>query len=154
MLDKKKLNSIAQKLNVSINFDSDTPGITVDHGESKKITSFDSLIGYFEKDDKNYDFQYTQYVVANENVKFSSLKNLSDDTRSLYQELKNNTQSSSTCEKIGIAQKITKYNEFTKKTKISSSSFVTTNINKNSYPNKGLRRVQTASVQKKLILAS
>lgn len=155
MLDKKKLNSIAQKLNVSINFDSDTPGVTVGHGESKKITSFDSLIGYFEKDDKNYDFQYTQYVVANENVKFSSLKNLSEDTRNLYQELKNNTQGSSTCEKFEIAQKITKYSGFTKKTKkISSSSFVTTNINKNSYPNKGLRRVQTAGAQKKIVLAS
>lgn len=52
MLDRKKLNSIAQKLNVSINFDSDTPGIIVGHGESKKIISFDSLIGYFKKDDK------------------------------------------------------------------------------------------------------
>lgn len=155
MLDKQKLNSIAQKLNVSINFDSDTPGVTVSNGKSKKITSFDSLKGYFEKDDKNYDFQYTKIEIENEHVKFSSLKNNSGNTQCIYQKFKNVTQSSSNYEKVETVDKITKYSGFTRKTEQTiSSSSVTTNINRNGYPNKGLRKVKTNGGQKILVLAS
>lgn len=151
MLDKKKLNSIAQKLNVSINFDSATPGITVSYGKRKKVTSFDSLIDYFEKDNKDHTVHFTQCIVIDENIKFSSLKNLSGDTQYFSQYFKNRTQGFHACEKI----EITKYNQFIKKTKkISSSSSVTTNIIKNSYPNKGLKKVKTNNAQKKLALAS
>lgn len=155
MLDKQKLNSIAQKLNVSINFDSDTPGVTVGHGESKKITSFDSLKGYFEKDNKDYDFQYTKYVIENENIKFSSLKNVSENKQCIYYNFKNVTQGFNAYEKVETTPEMKSYSGFTKKTKkIISSSFVTTNITKNSYPNKGLRRVQTNDAQKKIAFAS
>lgn len=155
MLDKQKLNSIAQKLNVSINFDSDTPGVTVGHGESKKIASFDSLKGYFEKDNKDYDFQYTKYVIENENIKFSSLENVSGNKQCLYYNFMNVTQGFNAYEKVETTPEMKSYSEFTKKTKkIISSSSVTTNITKNSYPNKGLRRVRTNDAQKKIAFAS
>lgn len=68
MLDKKKLNSIARKLNISINFDSDTPGITLDTEEGKQVTSFDTLVGFFEKDNRIDDIHYSQYIVTKKSI--------------------------------------------------------------------------------------
>lgn len=74
MLDRKKLKEIAKKLDVSISFASDTPGVTTGSGKSLKTTSFESLLGFFGEGMQSEFKSGKEFFVENKNKKSFNIR--------------------------------------------------------------------------------